>query len=136
MEKNRLAYIEDLINELADELDEKYQAIYNDKEYDTPSFLKILEKRTLAKEEVGYILQVFSGAFDELKRLDEGDDEKLNEQYEWLSEEKRKKLISVVDTLVSDCLRVYTDLDPDAKKLEENIRKIFENEKEETHQEE
>ena len=41
-----------------------------------------------------------------------------------------------MDALVSDCLRVYTDVDPEVQELEENIRKILENEKEEAHKEE
>ena len=68
-------------------------------------------------------------------RLIDGEDEKLNERYKWLSEKKRKELCSLVDTLVSDCLRVYTDVDPEIQQLEENIRKIAKNEKKEAHQE-
>ena len=82
------------------------------------------------------MISVFTGAFDELGRLIEGEDEKLNEQYKWLSEKKRKELFSLVDALVSDCLRVYTDVDPEVQELEENIRKILENEKEKAHKEE
>ena len=136
MEEKRFAYVEDLINELSEELNRIYQLIYDDKKYDPPAFSKILEKRTLSKEEVGFIIDVFNGAFEELGKLIEGEDEKLNEQYKWLSEKKRKELFSLVDTLVSDCLRVYNDLDPEVQELEENIRKIAENEKEEAHQEE
>ena len=136
MEEKRFAYVEDLINELSEELNRIYQLIYDDKKYDPPAFSKILEKRTLSKEEVGFIIDVFNGAFEELGKLIEGEDEKLNEQYKWLSEKKRKELFSLVDTPVSDCLRVYTDVDPEVQELEENIRKIAENEKEEAHQEE
>ena len=136
MEEKRFAYVEDLINELSEELNRIYQLIYDDKKYDPPAFSKILEKRTLSKEEVGFIIDVFNGAFEELGKLIEGEDEKLNEQYKWLSEKKRKELFSLVDTLVCDCLRVYTDVDPEVQELEENIRKIAENEKEEAHQEE
>ena len=136
MEEKRFAYVEDLINELSEELNRIYQLIYDDKKYDPPAFSKILEKRTLSKEEVGFIIDVFNGAFEELGRLIEGEDKKLNEQYKWLSEKKRKELFSLVDALVSDCLRVYTDVDPEVQELEENIRKIAENEKEEAHQEE
>ena len=136
MEEKRFAYVEDLINELSEELNRIYQLIYDDKKYDPPAFSKILEKRTLSKEEVGFIIDVFNGAFEELGKLIEGEDEKLNEQYKWLSEKKRKELFSLVDTLVSDCLRVYTDVVPEVQELEENIRKIAENEKEEAHQEE
>ena len=136
MEEKRFAYVEDLINELSEELNRIYQLIYDDKKYDPPAFSKILEKRTLSKEEVGFIIDVFNGAFEELGKLIEGEDEKLNEQYKWLSEKKRKELFSLVDALVSDCLRVYTDVDPEVQELEENIRKIAENEKEEAHQEE
>ena len=135
MEEKRFAYVEDLINELSEELNRIYQLIYDDKKYDPPSFSQILEKRTLSKEEVGFIINVFNGAFEELGRLIEGEDEKLNERYKWLSEKKRKELFSLVDTLVSDCLRVYTDVDPEIHQLEENIRKIAKNEKEEAHQE-
>ena len=136
MDEKRLAYIEDLINELSEELDRIFKLIYDDKKYDSPKFSNILEKRTLSKDEVGFVVSVFTGAFDELGRLIEGEDEKLNEQYKWLSEKKRKELFSLVDTLVSDCLRVYTDVDPEVQELEENIRKILENEKEEAHKEE
>ena len=135
MEEKRFAYVEDLINELSEELNRIYQLIYDDKKYDPPAFLQILEKRTLSKEEVGFIIDVFNGAFEELGKLIEGKDEKLNEQYKWLSEKKRKELFSLVDTLVSDCLRVNTDVDPEIQQLEENIRKIAKNEKKEAHQE-
>ena len=136
MDEKRLAYIEDLINELSEELDRIFKLIYDDKKYDSPKFSKILEKRTLSKDEVGFVVSVFTGAFDELGRLIDGEDEKLNEQYKWLSEKKRKELFSLVDALVSDCLRVYTDVDPEVQELEENIRKILENEKEKAHKEE
>ena len=79
MEEKRFAYVEDLINELSEELNRIYQLIYDDKKYDPPAFSKILEKRTLSKEEVGFIIDVFNGAFEELGKLIEGEDEKLNE---------------------------------------------------------
>ena len=136
MDETRFAYVEDLINELSEELDKNCKLLFEGKKCNPPKFSKILEKRTLSKEEVGFIINVFTGAFDELSNLIDGDDKKLNEKYKWLSEKKRKELFSLVDTLVSDCLRVYNDLDPEVQELEENIRKIVENEKEEAHQEE
>ena len=68
-------------------------------------------------------------------KLIEGEDEKLNEQYKWLSEKKRKNCflwwIPFVRLLESILM-----MDPEVQELEENIRKIAENEKEEAHQEE
>ena len=136
MDETRFAYVEDLINELSEELDKICKLLFEDKKFDPPKFSKILEKRTLSKEEIGFIIEVFTGAIDELSNLIEGDDKKLNEKYKWLPKKKRKELFSLVDTLVSDCLRVYNDLDSEVQELEENIRKIVENEKEEAHKEE
>ena len=64
--------------------------------------------------------------------MDSGENEKLNKQYEWLVEDKRKKLISVMDSLVTACVSEYTEMQPEFQELKEKFRKIAENEKEET----
>ena len=43
--EKRQAYIEDLVNELSETLDEKYQCILDDKPYDKPNFEEIVEKK-------------------------------------------------------------------------------------------
>mgnify|MGYP003128245852 FL=1 len=62
--------------------------------------------------------------------LIEGDAE-LEKQYSFLSTEKRKSIVSVLDALVNSCLSVYTDTQPDFQDLKENIRKLAKDEKEE-----
>ena len=64
---------------------------------------KNFRKKNFVKRRSWIYYQCFYGAFEELGKLIDGDDEKLNEQYKWLSEKKRKELFSLVDTLVSDC---------------------------------
>ena len=48
--KKRQAYIEDLVNELSETLDEKYQCILDDNPYDNPNFEEIIQKRKLQKK--------------------------------------------------------------------------------------
>jgi hypothetical protein len=62
--------------------------------------------------------------------LIEGNEE-LEKKYSFLSTEKRKSIVSVLDALVNSCLSVYTDTQPDFQDLKENIRKLAKDEKEE-----
>ena len=101
-----------------------------------PNFKEPLTRKELNEKQIDVIVEVFTEPFTELYKLDEGSDEKLNENYEWLGDEKRKKLISVLDALVTVCVSEYTELQPEFKELAENFRKIADNEKEKAQQEE
>ena len=135
MNEKEWAYFEDTVNELTENLEKAIDCIYNDKEFEMPNFDAVLEKRTLNIEQAEMLSDFFTEPFAELYKVDEGEDKELNEKYEWLSDGKRKKLISVMDALVKSCVLVYTELQPEFQELKENFRKIADNEKEETHQE-
>ena len=135
MNEKEWAYFEDTVNELTENLEKAIDSIYNDKEFEMPNFDAVLEKRTLNIEQAEMLSDFFTEPFAELYKVDEGEDKELNEKYEWLSDGKRKKLISVMDTLVKSCVSMYTEMQPEFQELKENFRKIAENEKEETHQE-
>lgn len=134
MNEKEWAYFEDTVNELTENLEKAIDSIYNDKEFEMPNFDAVLEKRTLNIEQAEMLSDFFTEPFAELYKVDEGEDKELNEKYEWLSDGKRKKLISVMDTLVKSCVSVYTELQPEFQELKENFRKIAENEKEEAQQ--
>tara|TARA_R100000231_G_scaffold21540_1_gene20740 strand:- start:33 stop:446 length:414 start_codon:yes stop_codon:yes gene_type:complete len=134
MNEKEWAYFEDTVNELTENLEKAIDSIYNDKEFEMPNFDAVLEKRTLNIEQAEMLSDFFTEPFAELYKVDEGEDKELNEKYEWLSDTKRKKLISVMDTLVKSCVSVYTELQPEFQELKENFRKIAENEKEEAQQ--
>ena len=134
MNEKEWAYFEDTVNELTENLEKAIDSIYNDKEFEMPNFDAVLEKRTLNIEQAEMLSDFFTEPFAELYKVDEGEDKELNEKYEWLSDAKRKKLISVMDTLVKSCVSVYTELQPEFQELKENFRKIAENEKEEAQQ--
>jgi rubrerythrin len=134
MNEKEWAYFEDTVNELTENLEKAIDSIYNDKEFEMPNFEAVLEKRTLNIEQAEMLSDFFTEPFAELYKVDEGEDKELNEKYEWLSDTKRKKLISVMDTLVKSCVSVYTELQPEFQELKENFRKIAENEKEEAQQ--
>ena len=135
MNEKEWAYFEDTVNELTENLEKAIDSIYNDKEFEMPNFDAVLEKRTLNIEQAEMLSDFFTEPFAELYKVDEGEDKELNEKYEWLSDAKRKKLISVMDTLVKSCVSVYTELQPEFQELKENFRKIAENEKEKAQQE-
>ena len=135
MNEKEWAYFEDTVNELTENLEKAIDSIYNDKEFEMPNFDAVLEKRTLNIEQAEMLSDFFTEPFAELYKVDEGEDKELNEKYEWLSDGKRKKLISVMDTLVKSCVSVYTELQPEFQELKENFRKIAENEKEKAQQE-
>ena len=101
-----------------------------------PNFVEPIKRKPLNEKQTDLIVEVFTEPFLELYKLDEGEDESLNEKYEWLSDEKRNKLISVLDALVTACVSEYTELQPEFQELKENFRKIAENEKEKAQQEE
>ena len=134
MNEKEWAYFEDTVNELTENLEKAIDSIYNDKEFEMPNFDAVLEKRTLNIEQAEMLSDFFTEPFAELYKVYEGEDKELNEKYEWLSDTKRKKLISVMDTLVKSCVSVYTELQPEFQELKENFRKIAENEKEEAQQ--
>ena len=136
MDQKELAYVESVVDELTELLDGCYQNILDDKDFEMPDFVEPIKRKPLNEKQTDLIVEIFTEPFLELYKLDEGDDEKLNEQYEWLSEEKRNKLISVLDALVTACVSEYTEMQPEFQELKENFRKIAENEKEEAHQEE
>ena len=135
MNKKQLAYAESVINELSEMLDDCYQSILDDKEFEMPDFVKPLKRKKMNEKQTDLIVNVFTEPFLELYKLDEGEDEELNKKYDWLSEEKRNKLISVIDALVTACVSEYTELQPEFQELKENFRKIAENEKEKAQQE-
>jgi|TARA_X000001388_G_scaffold77167_1_gene76803 rubrerythrin len=134
MNEKEWAYFEDTVNELTENLEKAIDSIYNDEEFEMPNFDAVLEKRTLNIEQAELLSDFFAEPFAELYKVDDGEDKELNEKYQWLSEGKRKKLISVMDTLVKSCVSVYTELQPEFQELKENFRKIAENEKEEAQQ--
>ena len=134
MNEKEWAYFEDTVNELTENLEKAIDSIYNDKEFEMPNFDAILEKRTLNIEQAEMLSDFFTEPFAELYKVDEGEDKELNEKYEWLSDAKRKKLISVMDALVKSCVSMYTEMQPEFQELKENFRKIAENEKEEAQQ--
>ena len=134
MNEKELAYAESVITELSEMIDLCFKKIIDNKKFETPNFDEVLKRKTLSQSQAELIVSVFSDPYNELHDLDQGDDKKLNEKYEWLSTRKRKKLISVLDALVKACVSEYTELQPEFQELKENFRKIAENEKEETQQ--
>ena len=135
MNKKELAYTESVVNELSEMLDGCYQNILDDKDFEMPNFEEPLKRKKLNEKQTDLIVNVFTEPFLELYKLDEGEDEELNKKYDWLSEEKRNKLISVIDALVTACVSEYTEVQPEFQELKENFRKIAENEKEKAQQE-
>jgi translation elongation factor EF-G len=133
MNEKEVAYVEDFINELSEMIDETYKKIIDGKKYDIPNFEEAIQKRTLTIQQVEVITEVFTEPFAELHRIEE--DDELALKYSWLSEDKRKKLIEVLDALVSSLISEYTEQQPEFQELKENFRKIAENEKEEAQQE-
>tara|TARA_Y100000004_G_C8777356_1_gene353399 strand:- start:39 stop:449 length:411 start_codon:yes stop_codon:yes gene_type:complete len=132
MNEKEIAYVESLVNELTDALDGCYQNILDGKDFELPNFEQIIKNRKVSDEQAEFITNVFSQPLAELYEVDSGENEKLNKQYEWLVEDKRKKLISVMDSLVTACVSEYTEMQPEFQELKEKFRKIAENEKEET----
>tara|TARA_Y100001938_G_C7920624_1_gene344293 strand:+ start:143 stop:547 length:405 start_codon:yes stop_codon:yes gene_type:complete len=133
MDKKEVAYVEDFISELSEMVDLTYQKIIDGKKYDIPNFEEAIQKRTLTAQQVEVITEVFTEPFAELHRIEE--DDELALKYSWLSEDKRKKLIEVLDALVSAFVSEYTEQQPEFQELKEKFRKIAENEKEEAQQE-
>jgi hypothetical protein len=133
MNEKEVAYVEDFIKELSEMVDETYKKIIDGKKYDIPNFEEAIQKRTLTVQQVEVINEVFTEPFAELHRIEE--DDELALKYSWLSEDKRKKLIEVLDALVSSLISEYTEQQPEFQELKENFRKIAENEKEEAQQE-
>ena len=134
MNKKEVAYVEDFISELSEMVDLTYQKIIDGKKYDIPNFEQAIQKRTLTAQQVEVITEVFTEPFAELHKIEE--DAELALKYSWLSEDKRKKLIEVLDALVSAFVSEYTEQQPEFQELKEKFRKISEeNEKEEAQQE-
>ena len=134
MNEKEVAYVEDFIKELSEMVDLTYQKIIDGKKYDIPNFEEAIQKRTLTVQQVEVITEVFTEPFAELHRIEE--DAELALKYSWLSEDKRKKLIEVLDALVSAFVSEYTEQQPEFQELKEKFRKISEeNEKEEAQQE-
>ena len=134
MNKKEVAYVEDFISELSEMVDLTYQKIIDGKKYDIPNFEEAIQKRTLTAQQVEVITDVFTEPFAELHKIEE--DAELALKYSWLSEDKRKKLIEVLDALVSAFVSEYTEQQPEFQELKEKFRKISEeNEKEEAQQE-
>ena len=134
MNEKEVAYVEDFIKELSEMVDLTYQKIIDGKKYDIPNFEEAIQKRTLTAQQVEVITEVFTEPFAELHRIEE--DAELALKYSWLSEDKRKKLIEVLDALVSAFVSEYTEQQPEFQELKEKFRKISEeNEKEEAQQE-
>ena len=134
MNEKEVAYVEDFINELSEMVDLTYQKIIDGKKYDIPNFEEAIQKRTLTIQQVEVITEVFTEPFAELHRIEE--DDELALKYSWLSEDKRKKLIEVLDALVSAFVSEYTEQQPEFQELKEKFRKISEeNEKEKAQQE-
>ena len=136
MDQKELAYVESVVDELTELLDGCYQNILDEKDFKMPNFVEPIKRKPLNEKQTDLIVEVFTEPFLELYKLDEGEDESLNEKYEWLPDEKRNKLISVLDALVKACVSEYTELQPEFQELKENFRKIAENEKEKAQQEE
>ena len=133
MNEKEVAYVEDFINELSEMVDLTYQKIIDGKKYDIPNFEEAIQKRTLTIQQIDFLQNVFTEPFAELHRIDE--DEEIAKKYSWLTDEKRKQLIEVLDALVSSLISEYTEQQPEFQELKENFRKIAENEKEEAQQE-
>ena len=134
MNEKEVAYVEDFIKELSEMVDETYKKIIDGKKYDIPNFEEAIQKRTLTAQQVEVITEVFTEPFAELHRIEE--DAELALKYSWLSEDKRKKLIEVLDALVSAFVSEYTEQQPEFQELKEKFRKISEeNEKEKAQQE-
>ena len=134
MNKKEVAYVEDFISELSEMVDLTYQKIIDGKKYDIPNFEEAIQKRTLTAQQVEVITEVFTEPFAELHRIEE--DAELALKYSWLKEDKRKKLIEVLDALVSAFVSEYTEQQPEFQELKEKFRKISEeNEKEKAQQE-
>jgi hypothetical protein len=134
MNKKEVAYVEDFISELSEMVDLTYQKIIDGKKYDIPNFEEAIQKRTLTAQQVEVITEVFTEPFAELHKIEE--DAELALKYSWLSEDKRKKLIQVLDALVSAFVSEYTEQQPEFQELKEKFRKISEeNEKEKAQQE-
>ena len=134
MNEKEVAYVEDFIKELSEMVDLTYQKIIDGKKYDIPNFEEAIQKRTLTVQQVEVITEVFTEPFAELHRIEE--DAELALKYSWLSEDKRKKLIEVLDALVSAFVSEYTEQQPEFQELKEKFRKISEeNEKEKAQQE-
>ena len=79
MNEKEWAYFEDTVNELAENLENAIDSIYNDKEFEVPNFDAVLEKRTLNVEQAEMLSDFFAEPFAELYKLEEGDDKELNE---------------------------------------------------------
>ena len=133
MDEKRVAYVEDIVNELSDMIDKSFKTIVDNKKFVMPDFESVISKRTLDLEQIDFLQNVFTEPFAELHRVDE--DEEIAKKYSWLTEEKRKKLIEVLDALVSAFVSEYTEQQPEFQELKEKFRKIAENEKEEAQQE-
>ena len=122
--KKRQAYIEDLVNELSETLDEKYQCILDDKPYDNPNFEEIIQKRKITKKESDVLVEVFVGAFQELIDLNENKNPELTEQYSWLEPKKQKELLNLVDSLVNACISGYILGEQDSIEMEKIIEHL------------
>ena len=134
MDDKRVAYVEDVVNELSDMIDKSFKTIIDNKKFVMPDFESVISKRTLDLEQIDFLQNVFTEPFAELHRIDE--DEEIAKKYSWLKEDKRKKLIEVLDALVSAFVSEYTEQQPEFQELKEKFRKISEeNEKEEAQQE-
>jgi hypothetical protein len=133
MNEKEVAYVEDVVNELSDMIDKSFKTIIDNKQFVMPDFESVISKRTLDLEQIDFLQNVFTEPFAELHRIEE--DEEIAKKYSWLTEEKRKKLIEVLDALVSSLISEYTEQQPEFQELKENFRKIAENEKEEAQQE-
>ena len=129
-EKQREVYLIDLIEEISENIESAYQRILNDEEFVMPDFESIIKKRDITEKECEMVCSAFSQPFNEMHDLIEGNEE-LEKKYSFLSAEKRKSIVSVLDALVNSCLSVYTDTQPDFQDLKENIRKLAKDEKEE-----
>jgi len=133
MDDKRVAYVEDVVKELSDMIDKSFKTIIDNKKFVMPDFESVISKRTLDLEQIDFLQNVFTEPFAELHRIDE--DEEIAKKYSWLTDEKRKQLIEVLDALVSSLISEYTEQQPEFQELKENFRKIAENEKEEAQQE-
>jgi hypothetical protein len=133
MDKKRVAYVEDVVNELSDMIDKSFKNIIDNKKFEMPNFESIISKRTLDLEQVDFLQNVFTEPFAELHMIDE--DAEIAKKYSWLTDDKRDKLIKVLDSLVSCLVSEYTEQQPEFQELKENFKKIAENEKEEAQQE-
>ena len=135
MNDKRMAYFEDTLNELSDMIDKSFKTrLLIIKSLKCPTLRAVISKRTLNIEQIDFS-DFFTEPFAELHRIDE-DEEIAKEKYSWLTDGKRKKLIEVLDALVSSLISEYTEHQPEFQELKEKFRKIAEeNEKEEAQQE-